>query len=267
MYVDRERRSEIANVVKLTLLAWFATASQTVAAPPPEASSRPTDPSSLATIEDSEAGGGSPPRRKRSEPKPGHGPPGDPTAGACDGLPADDWRLVGYSTGLFRPEPGIDVALIDAVAAIRARGRATVYGFLLSDEYLVSETRAQLAALGAEVLGPHGNAYKVKLPADLAGIDAVGSLPWVVWLGLPPAELKLSRDLQERLDEPSAELAVFVNLFDDDPGATFGRRLEASGLSIDRWDSDLRAYVGSISAARLQAVAAEDFVLFVAASL
>lgn len=206
-------------------------------------------------------------RRKRSDPK------ADPTggrrfasnSGARKKAP-DAWRRLSFSSGSFVPRSGLDPALSSSVSERRAEGRSRGYGFLLSNEFLNDETRAELESLGVTVLGPHSSAYKVKFPLDVAMLERVAGLDYVEWVGLADAQLKLSSDLRETrgaiADAPN-DLPVMINLFERDPGEDFKRRLESLGATLGKYDPELLAYRAVVPSGVLDEVAGLDFVLCV----
>ena len=171
---------------------------------------------------------------------------------------------LGFVSGEYIPEAGVDEALLAAIDVLQAQGRQHTYGFLLMDEFLVDETRAELEALGLSVLAPHASAYKVILPLDTAKLDAIAALPYVHWLGYSLPEQKLDLELQAILDDARQqpdELAVIINLFDDDPEENFKRELEQLGVAIASHDAELQSYTGLVSPAALSELIALDFVL------
>ena len=183
---------------------------------------------------------------------------------AKDGTVSDAWRTIRFSTGSFRPEPGVDHALVASVATKSlGTARSEVYAFLLTDRFLDHQTRATLESHDIHVIGPHGSAYKVRLPADLAKIDEVASLPWVEWIGLPPADLKIDRDLLAPSIQAGDRLAVWINLFEEDLDGEVGQRLLAHNVQLGRFDHDLDAYRAEVPAAVVESLAEEDAVLFI----
>ncbi len=96
---------------------------------------------------------------------------------------ADAWRQVAFVSGSFVPESGVDQRMVADLSKENASEEKYLYGFLLLDEYLSQETKRQLEALGAVILGPHSDMYKVKLPADIKAVEAIAALPYVEWVG------------------------------------------------------------------------------------
>lgn len=186
---------------------------------------------------------------------------------AKDGRSTDAWRTIRFSSGSFRPEPGVDPALAATVSArsIEARNGdvPVVYAFLLADRFLSASSTAVLDDLGIEVLGEHGDAYKVKMPADLTVADTAAALPWVVWIGLPPAEVKIDRELSaEIVAGDETRLPVWINLFDRGSAALEGR-LVGRGAELGGFDRDLVAFRAEVSADMILDLASEDAVLFI----
>ena len=136
-----------------------------------------------------------------------------------------------FSGGVFTPRLGLDERIVEIVRQpvlnIPSFKRATsaTYGFILLDEYLSKDIEEKLRALGITLLGPHDDAYKVKLPLNIEALNAAVALPYVKWLSYSLPEQKLSLDLQQTIarsvsqeGKPPvvAELPVVINLFDDD---------------------------------------------------
>jgi subtilisin family serine protease len=182
-----------------------------------------------------------------------------------EGLAPDHWRQLGFSSGSFAPQPGLDRGLV-AVGRERGMGRGHVYAFLLMNELITSETRAELDDLGATILGSHSGALKVKLPRGEAQLRAIADLPYVEWVALSQPEQKMSIPLQQALTElasPDDRYPIVVNLFDQDPDQNFRRNLESAGVAVMDWHPDLLAYTAVASRFAIESIVARDFVLFV----
>ncbi len=194
--------------------------------------------------------------------------------------PVRDWRELRFSSGAFRPEPGLDRALQEAIPALQEAGRERVFGFLLTDEYLAEPHHQQLNEIGVEVLGNHGSAYKVAAPVEIGAEELesqLAELEFVHWVGFSPPGLKESPELQrlrgelQRVgDDAPAEIPVYINLFDADPRGVFGEELSAHGARLGHFDEDLLAYRAMIPHGWpdgawevLDAITELDYVLFV----
>ena len=188
--------------------------------------------------------------------------------------PVRDWRELRFSGGISRPQaPGLDPAMADTIRFLAGVGRAEVYGFLLSDEYLSAPHFEVLAKFGVRVLGNHGSAYKVAVPINPdvpeSVAEGVADLDFVYWLGFSLPEQKLHQDLQQLLDEraqlPSnrvpAQLPAYVNLFDD--ALPVIEALGRLGVLVGSFDSDLLAYRTLIPWDAIDALIEEDYVLFI----
>src|SRR6185436_1208520 len=76
---------------------------------------------------------------------------------------------------------------------------------------LKDDERAQLASLGAEILGylpVHGYRLRMAPPAEAA----IRRLPFVVWLGAVPAHLKVESELAGNASAPAAATRIRVVL-------------------------------------------------------
>lgn len=179
----------------------------------------------------------------------------------------DDWRKLSYVSGSFTPESGIDPRILTDLSKRTASGMEEhyLYGFLLMDEYLSQQTGQELENLGITILGPHSDAYKVKLPADLAKLKAIVALPYVEWIGYAQPDQKLDPDLQQQSSaNPDGTLNMIVNLFDNEtPDQTFKHQLEAAGAKIGTYDSDLRSYQAEASQDVVDKLIKLNFVLFI----
>ncbi len=200
-------------------------------------------------------------RRKRAEQKP------IPTISHED--PAS------YAAQDSEPQPrtpeterGLDPAMGAAIPELQVAGRRFAYGFVLSDEYLVDETLEELQALGAVVLGAHGELYKARFDLELDAPSEALRLPYVQWVGFNAPEQKIDPALQkqfqqENLEDGAAELSVIINLFDDDTDGRFGVALQAAGAAIGQYYPDFRAYAAAVAGGDIEKIASLDFVLFV----
>jgi hypothetical protein len=163
---------------------------------------------------------------------------------------------------------GLDPAMAVAIEAVQASGRRFIYGFLRTDEFLLAETSAELHAFGAEVLGAHGEWYKVKLDLEAGAPSGILQLPYVQWVGFNEREEKIEVTLRKRArlrpqDARAAGVPVIINLFDDDPGGSFAAALEAAGAAVGEYHSGLRAYEATVSPDGIRRIADLDFVLYV----
>jgi hypothetical protein len=113
-----------------------------------------------------------------------------------------------FSSGFFRPEPGIDERLqaaIDVSGASLAGERYT-YAFVLTSEYPSPEMTDEFAALGVEILGPHDDAVKVVLPLNRQVVQRLVQLPYVEWVGYSRPEQKIDRTLGGALTSFAGEV-------------------------------------------------------------
>lgn len=158
----------------------------------------------------------------------------------------------------------------DAVAALvrqaAAAERDWAFGWVRAAlEAGPEAAKRALEHLGVEVLGASGRLLRVKLPGDLASLQAISALPEVAGLGAVPKERKVAAGfVEEALNAPAYERTpVFITLMADDPQGRWRRRLEALGAVVGRFDPDIRTYAAHIANNALDAIASQDFVLAV----
>ncbi len=169
-----------------------------------------------------------------------------------------------FSSGVYRPEAGIDPRLLEAVAA--TSGRSHTYGFIYLDEYLSPETEKELAALGLEILGPHSSAYKARIPRNARALRQAIDLDYVQWIGFPEPDQKLSRGLKAARDRYTKELdrfPVVINLFEPEASKLAAELLPRQGIVLGRFDSDINAFTAVVPNDQLNRLADYDFILFI----
>ncbi len=162
---------------------------------------------------------------------------------------------------------GLDPAMLNAIPALRDAGRSFAYGFLFSNEYLVSKTRDELQALGVEIRGAHGDLYKARFSLEVDALDEVLQLPYVQWVGFNTPEQKIDARLQQarprKSNDSKAGQHVIINLFDHDNGGHFGVALKAAGARISKYYPRPQAYRATILPGTIEQISSLDFVLFV----
>ena len=179
-------------------------------------------------------------------------------------MPPPKWRQLGFWSETIAPDPGLDPRL--ETAPERIRGREHTYGFLLMSEYLSPPTQEALGRLGVVVLGPHGTAYKVKLPLDAARLKQVVELPYVAWLGYARPGQKLDKALQEAAKAHAdrlERLPAWISFFEDEGHEAFQRELAQVGVQLGTYDSTLATFSAAVPARELEAIAGRDFVLHI----
>ncbi len=102
-------------------------------------------------------------------------------------------RALSFSSGVLAPSSGLDPALKAHADGLRAQGRQFVYGFLRLRVRPDEALEKSLAGLGVQLLGPHDDHHKVRLP--IGSLQAVAALPDVEWIGVSAPEQKLSPEL------------------------------------------------------------------------
>ncbi len=209
-------------------------------------------------------------------------PPGSAAAkevipeAATAGYHSNSWRQrpgaargLSFSSGVLAPGSGLDPALKTHAHGLVAQGRQSVYGFLLLREPLDEALEKKLAGLGVQLLGPHDDHHKARLPVGL--LEAIAALPEVEWVGVSAPRQKQSLELAE-LRGPRSKAAgvdratpipIVINLFEGDESGAFRRELEAAGAAVGEYDADLHFYRAVATGPAIDAIVALDFVQFV----
>ena len=189
-----------------------------------------------------------------------------PIPGDSGPIPARGLR---FSSGGLAPAFGLDPALAAHTHGLRAEGRQYVYGFLLLRVPVDEALQNKLAGLDVELLGPHDDHHKARLP--VASLQAIAAMPEVEWVGVSAQWQKLSSELsalrggkgQAAVVDPGDPIPIVVNLFDGDDNGNFRRQLEAAGATLGRYDADLRSYRAVATGPVIDTIIGFDFVLFV----
>jgi hypothetical protein len=121
------------------------------------------------------------------DPLAGHRPQPTPGAVEAAGYHSNSWRQrtdtgrgLRFSSGGLAPASGIDPALAAHTHGLRAEGRQYVYGFLLLRVPVDEALQSKLAGLDVELLGPHDDHHKARLP--IASLQAIAAMPEVEWV-------------------------------------------------------------------------------------
>ena len=178
-------------------------------------------------------------------------------------------RGLSFSSGVLAPASGLDPALRAHADTLRAQGSQFVYAFLRLRVSPDAALEMKLAGLGVQLLGPHDDHQKVRLP--VGSIEAIAALPDVEWLGASAPEQKLSAELRE-LRRPQGKAAavdsatglpIVINLFEGDESGSFRKQLEAAGAAVGEYDPALHFYRAVATGPAIDKITALDFVLFV----
>jgi hypothetical protein len=172
-------------------------------------------------------------------------------------------------SGVPAPPSGLDAALQAQGAEVAARGRPVVYGFVRLAGPRDEAVEQQLAAFGVELLAPHDDHHKARLP--VGSLDVLAAVPGIAWLGVSPPERKLSAELTELLGpqkkqagiDRATPIPIVINLFEGDQTGAFRLDLEAAGATIGDYDPELQSYRAVATEPVIEQIAALDFVLFV----
>ena len=145
-----------------------------------------------------------------------------------------------------------------------AAGRDWSFGWIrLAGAATVNDLAQALQGTGARIVGFSGALVRARLPGDQARLQAIAALPEVDGLGALPPERKLARELATPSPDASLQEAtpVFITLMTGDPEARWREALQDLGAEVGRFDPDIRVYAANVPEARLEAIAAADFVL------
>jgi subtilisin family serine protease len=182
---------------------------------------------------------------------------------------ADTGRALSFSSGVLAPSSGLDPALKAHADGLRAQGRQFVYGFLLLRAPSSDALEKKLAGLGVELLGPHDDHQKARLP--IGSLHAIAALPDVEWIGVSSPKQKQSLELtalrgseaKAAVVDSETPIPIVINLFDGDEGGNFRRELEAAGAALGSYDTGLQSYHAVATGPVIERIVALDFVLFV----
>ena len=177
----------------------------------------------------------------------------------------------GVAAGGERPLPDLDwlgtetsIRMLSAQAD--AAGRDWSFGWIrLAGDATADDLAQALEGTGARVVGSSGALVRVRLPGDVARLQTIAVLPEVDGLGALPRERKLAQELATPSPEASGGEAtpVFITLMSGDPDSRWRQALEDLGAVVGRFDPSIRVYAANVPRARLEAIAAADFVLAV----
>ena len=199
-----------------------------------------------------------------------------PQAAEPAGYHSNSWRRrtdagrgLSFSSGRLAPASGLDPALAAHANGLRADGRQYVYGFLLLRVPADEAVQNKLAGLDVELLGPHDDHYKARLP--IASLRAIAAMREVEWVGVSAQGQKLSSELsalrggqgQAAVVGPGDPIPIVINLFEVDESGTFRRQLEAAGATLAEYDAGLAFYRAVAAGPAIDRIAALDFVLFI----
>ncbi|MHC4673136.1 MAG: S8 family peptidase [Planctomycetota bacterium] len=170
--------------------------------------------------------------------------------GADDSVPA-----VRYSTGYYVPGQQLLVtageSMNDSGAGSPVPVEAEVgdYCFVLVDR-VSDDLRAVLDGPGIRFLGIHGDRLCLIVAADNGSRSRLEETDGVVWVGMPPGELRNAVTGSLYPEEsgrgiPSEEVDVVVHLFEPDLTGEDLHRLEEAGLQSGRSMQRDRAYMGT----------------------
>jgi hypothetical protein len=214
-----------------------------------------------------------------------------------------DPYFLAFAGGSHYPPAGerIDPLLLAQIQAQPLDGRPAheTFAFAMFSKRITPERIAQLEELGARVLGFHPH-YTLKLAFPARSLDALASLEFVHWLGVPRAQQKVHPRLVHELALWPANRPVdmYVNVYDSDlcaassftPVGTVGesapggvvsegnsqaratqcqsngwqqRALEAAGVEVLEYVDRLRAFRCRIVPAGIEPLVELDFVQFV----
>ncbi len=161
---------------------------------------------------------------------------------------------------------GTETSIERLSAQAAAAGRDWSFGWIrLAGDATANDLAQVLEGTGARIAGSSGVLVRARLPGDQARLQAIAALPEVDGLGALPPERKLAQALVNPTPDASAGAMtpVFITLMTGDPDARWRRALEDLGVEVGRFDPNIRVYAANVPQARLEAIAAADFVLAV----
>ena len=168
-----------------------------------------------------------------------------------------------------RPRPDwLDPAKsIETLATLASEaGRDWSFGWIgLAEDARPDQVAGPIADLGITTLGSSGNLIRARLPGDPALLHEIVALPEVDGLGAVPPVQKLPATFAGEVfaSSPREQVPVFITLMADDPDGRWRSSLEDLGAVVGRFDPDIRVYTANVAYARIEAVAAADYVLAV----
>ena len=154
------------------------------------------------------------------------------------------------------------IEMLSAHAA--AAGRDWSFGWIrLAGDATANDLAQALKGTGARIVGSSGVLVRARLPGDEARLQTIAALPEVDGLGALPRERKLAQALVNPSPDASPQevTPVYITLMTDDPDALWRQALEDLGAVVGRFDPNIRVYAANVPQARLEAIAAADFVL------
>lgn len=174
-----------------------------------------------------------------------------------------------FSSGTYRPDPGLGADMQERLPALRDAGRSEVYGFVLLNDVPSPATFQELADRGVRILGRHGDALKVSVPLDAA--QDVAASESVYWLGFSRPQQRVGLYLQRLMEEADTLAAdrvpesvpLFINVFEQHDEGAFRSQLEDQGVEVGDFDPDLNAYRAMAPWGSIEDIVRFDFVLFV----
>ncbi len=161
---------------------------------------------------------------------------------------------------------GTETAIERLSAQAAAAGRDWSFGWIrLAGDATANDLAQALEGTGARIVGSSGVLVRARLPGDEARLQAIAALPEVDGLGALPLERKLAQALVNPSPGASAQEStpVYITLMTGDPDARWRQALEELGAVVGRFDPNIRVYAASLPQARMEAIAAADFVLAV----
>ncbi len=161
---------------------------------------------------------------------------------------------------------GTETSIERLSAHAAAAGRDWSFGWIrLAGDATANDLAQALEGTGARIVGSSGVLVRARLPGDGARLQAIAALPEVDGLGALPLERKLAQALVTPSPDASSQevTPVYITLMTGDPDARWRQALEELGAVVGRFDPNIRVYAANLPQARLEAIAAADFVLAV----
>lgn len=209
---------------------------------------------------------------EQREPDPKPSPPAGYSFVSYRGEMAPERIEGGVGAGGDRPltdldRLGTETSIRKLSAQAAAAGRDWSFGWIrLAGEATADDLAQALEGTGARIVGSSGVLVRARLPGDVARLQTIAALPEVDGLGTLARERKLAQELATPSPDasPGGEATpVFITLMTSDPDGRWRQELEALGAVVGRFDPSIRVYEANVPPARLEGIAAADFVLAV----
>ena len=189
---------------------------------------------------------------------------GDPAVmELSDGAPASDGSAIshdGVPDWLFGdPQQERHAAVVRQAGRM---GRDWTYGWMRLDGTVsLPAIRDTTVTQGIEVVAVAGALARVRLPAEVAKLDAAAAVTGVAGMAVMSPERKAAADVRDEVHAAaSRKKPMMVTLMDQDAAGRWRRELQNLGADVGRYDPAVHAYEANLDAVAFDAVLHADFV-------